>query len=885
MSSYLSTPYQIQQPQESVNVQLVGTVLNTLQTRYDNNKSIVDQTLAKYEMLRGLSDSDNQYISTRVREAESAIKTYGKKNGNLAMSSTRDTMLSALENVYNDPIVQNAIQNKAIYDNFNAEVSKVKEKNPERYSDRNYQDALEQGGVQAYMQGRTKKLGSLRYSDYVNVSEKLNKKADEYVKTMGIEQLLDSTTGEYYLSDVYGKRVTKEEIYSRLSSELDEKDRAQLQINTRQSLGKLSQEDLNLRVSPIITGKLIQTKEQKAKLEAQIQSETDDVKKQNLKLQLVNYDDKIKNYSSQLESKQFNLYGIYEENLLESVASNYDIEAITNIKRDNLPLEIKKFEFDQIKDQRDYELKLREVQAKETEVQALTSPTMIDKPQVGEDQKPSEQILNEAVVDADSALDAYLKKSNENGYNQKTPNEQWAYKTALKTGDPSIPIEKQNLIKNFSTALEGKVKIINESKDILKSSTAEMFNNITGAKLNNLANELPYSVAMLKQGKKFEDLDANQQSAVMLEMGSNVAKHMATGREKNILMSGLNSLNAQLANHKSEKVKQIYDIAKESFKRTTKSPSLTVTGTGKTGILISPTFLLSASPFQDTDVTEIEKYTGDANVDGVELFSGMLSQMKQKAENISEGYKSNLISNKAMAWSTEDKGQKADALRIQQAIQTEYPDLEIPNTNNYIVSRKGEGFEVSFDAKVDNKTERVTKNIGRLADETLAKLNLQEQKWHSSFNNPNLILPEFTFSPKMKNESYETFKNIAKNRPDIVPPDAYVALHNRGSLAGTEFQSDEDIMDWVEKQPTLTQDKKPKITNIINSAYTTKYEVFNGILQGNIYITQPDGKKDLIIMNSRQRELDEGKLFIETMQKVNEYKVKKITEILNGGNR
>ena len=45
------------------------------------------------------------------------------------MSSTRDTMLSALENVYNDPIVQNAIQNKAVYDNFNAEVSKVKEKN------------------------------------------------------------------------------------------------------------------------------------------------------------------------------------------------------------------------------------------------------------------------------------------------------------------------------------------------------------------------------------------------------------------------------------------------------------------------------------------------------------------------------------------------------------------------------------------------------------------------------------------------------------------------------------------------------------------------------------------------------------------------------------
>ena len=87
------------------------------------------------------------------------------------MSTTRDTMLSALESVYNDPIVQNAVQNKAIYDNFNAEVSKIKEKNPEKYSDVNYQDALEQGGVQDYLQGKVKKLGSLRYNDYVNVSE------------------------------------------------------------------------------------------------------------------------------------------------------------------------------------------------------------------------------------------------------------------------------------------------------------------------------------------------------------------------------------------------------------------------------------------------------------------------------------------------------------------------------------------------------------------------------------------------------------------------------------------------------------------------------------------------------------------------------------------
>jgi hypothetical protein len=884
MASYQSIPAQYNKVVEPLDVDLMGKVLMAKEGQTNANIAQIDETLGQLKIQENMliGDQRKARFANNVQTLLDEVNRSGKLN--LQSGDFTRRMKNYITTALDDYTLDHISKANSIRA-FQADVAEKQKKGDGSYSTVNVNDALELAGASDYINEQSDNLGNLQYQDYVNVPEKLNKKADEYVKTMGIEKLLDSTTGEYYFSDVYGKRVTQDEIYNRISSELDEKDRAQLQINTRQSLGKMSPNELELTVNPIITQKLTQTKEGRARLEAQIASETDKVKKDNLKLQLVNFDNKIDNYSKQLENKNYNLYSLYEEQLLNSVASNYDIEAITSIKRDNLPLEIKKFEFDQISKQREYDLKLREVEAKEAETQALTSPTIIEKTQTGDTQKPSEQILNEAVVDADKALDAYLKKSNENGYNQKTPNEQWAYKISLKTGDPSLTIEKQNLIKNFNTALEGKVKIINEAKNLLKGSTAEMYNNITGAKIDNLSTEMPYTVAMLKQGKKFEELDANQQSAVMLEMGSNVAKHMATGREKNILMSSLNALNAQLANHKSEKVQQIYNIAKNSLSRTEKAPAFTPISAGKTGTIFLPTFLLSTSPIQDTDVTELERYTGDANVDGVDVFKGMLNQMKLKAEEISDGYKSNLVSNNAMAWSTEDKGQKNDALRIQQAIQTQYPELKLPNTNNFIVSRKGDGFEVSFDVKNGTQTERVTQSLNTLSEDVMNKINLQEQKWHSNFNNPNLVLPEFSFSPKMKNASYETFKNIAKNRPDIVPPDAYVALHNRGSLAGTEFQSDEDIMDWVESQPTLTADKQPKISAIINATYTTKYELFNGVLQGNIYVTTPDGKQDLIIMNSRQRELDEGKLYIETMQKVNEYKVKKITDILNGGNR
>lgn len=869
MSSYLSQPYQAGQPLELPNVGIIRANVKELQTQYDYNKSIIDQTLAKYESLRGLSDSDNEYIAAKVKEAESIMKSYGRKNGDLSMSTTRDTMLSALEGVYKDPVVQNAVQNKAVYDNFNAGVAKIKEKDGGKYySNTNYQDALEQGGVQAYMQGKTKKLGNLNYNEYVNLPEKVNKIAEEYIKEVGIERLLDSTTGEYYLSDVYGKRVTQEEIYNRISSGLDEKDKTQLQINTRQSLGKMSAQDLDLKVKPILTEKITNIKENKAKVEAQIASETDKSKKDKLKLQLINFDENIKNYSEQLEKKNYNIYSIYEDSFLNNVASNYDMEIITDIKRDKLPLEIKEFEFDQISKQREYDLKVREVQAKEAETEALTSPTTIEKPQVGEIKKSSDQILNEAVVDSDEALNVYLKKSNENGYNQKSANEQWAYKTSLKTGDPSMTIEKQNLIKNFSTSLEGRVKVINKNTEILKNKTSEIYNSIEKERLSKIAEEMPFTTSLLKQGKRFENLDANQQNAVMLEIGSNMANNLSK-EDKKPLMSALNSINAKLANSKSEKVGGMYSIAKKSFYGTLyKKP------------------IIENAPMELQIVAEgVSKLFPKINPmqDKASITKSMLNDMNNNSRKIADGYKENLSSNKAMAWSTESAGQKADAIRIQQSIQTEFPNLELPTTNNYIVSRKGSGFEINFDAKNGKDTERITKYVDRLDDETLRKLNLQEQKWHSNFNNPNLVLPEFNFGVKTRKEAINIMKDIAKNRPDLIPANIRRELINRGSVANTEFQSDQDIEDWVkENYSNITQPQQVKITEIINSTYKVNYEVVDGEMEGTISVPNTD---IMFTFGSRQKELDEGKLYVETLQQINNYKLSLLEKALNGGSK
>ena len=231
MSSYLSQPYQIQQPQESVNVQLVGQTLNNLQTRYDTNKAYVDQTLAKYKMLRGLSTSDNEYTAAKVSEAEAVMKEYSRKNGDLSLSTNRDSLLSALDGVYNDPIVQNAIQNKAVYDKYNTEVSKRKEKGDGSYNDLNYQYGLAKGGVNDYMQGKTKKLSNLSYTPYTDYKKTTMEKAIKFKQLKGDQEIqVPDANNPGYMIKTKISGLTPEEIVNYFPDMLDANETKQMAI-------------------------------------------------------------------------------------------------------------------------------------------------------------------------------------------------------------------------------------------------------------------------------------------------------------------------------------------------------------------------------------------------------------------------------------------------------------------------------------------------------------------------------------------------------------------------------------------------------------------------------------------------------------------------------
>jgi hypothetical protein len=175
MSSYLSSEYKIQQPVSSFNVNLADNVLSTLQGKYDTNKAKIDQTLAVYNnQLRGLRAEDNEYIANRLNEVDSVIEQYKKKNGNLAYNSTTDTILSTVKSLMDDPIIKDAVKNKAYFDNYEKQVQEIKKKDPKMYNDRNYQYGLYKGGYQAYMKGEVKSIANMQYSNFSDYDGKIN---------------------------------------------------------------------------------------------------------------------------------------------------------------------------------------------------------------------------------------------------------------------------------------------------------------------------------------------------------------------------------------------------------------------------------------------------------------------------------------------------------------------------------------------------------------------------------------------------------------------------------------------------------------------------------------------------------------------------------------
>lgn len=227
--NYLSKPADVRNPIDmGGNLQLAIGVANTLQSRYDANKAAIDGVLAQYEGLRGLTDTDNAYIASQVSNVKNQINQLGSLN--LAHNTGRDTILNNMKNVLKNPIVADILVSKNNVDSLNAEFKEIAKKDPTKATQENLQFSLDEGGYYDYLNGKTKKVGSMTYRPFSDYKKKINDSIKE-IESLSKDVVIQVPDGQGGMAQITRRNLTPEQVRQVAEASLDQHDKKQIEID------------------------------------------------------------------------------------------------------------------------------------------------------------------------------------------------------------------------------------------------------------------------------------------------------------------------------------------------------------------------------------------------------------------------------------------------------------------------------------------------------------------------------------------------------------------------------------------------------------------------------------------------------------------------------
>jgi len=352
MSSYLSHEYKIQQPQSSINIQLIDKTLSSLQGKYDANKAIIDQAHAQYKnQLKGLRDVDNEYIAAKFQELDSVINQQGLKNSNLGYNSNRDAILQTMGTLLEDPIIQNAVTSRAIAAKYDEDYSKLLEKKPELANNVNYAYGKYKGGYDDYMQGRTQKLSSMQYNPYTDYTKELAEVTKNLDKHYQVTKT-STPSGDGYMYIEEGKVLSAEKVKAMAESLLSSGAKQQMTIDGWGSYHQgNTEEERTINTKSAFTSfknKIIDFEKQTLTLDKVRSSlSKDEIKEREKQIQeKTDYLNQIYN-----EGSASQMYGMmYKESILSNFSNAYAHKSVTQeVKEDIAYWEREKLSFNERK--------------------------------------------------------------------------------------------------------------------------------------------------------------------------------------------------------------------------------------------------------------------------------------------------------------------------------------------------------------------------------------------------------------------------------------------------------------------------------------------------------------------------------------------------------
>lgn len=586
MANAYSVARQYNQYQDTMDLGFVNQVLATKQGQYDANMAKVDALIESYTNMPLVRAGDKEILYKNIMSLENEINTFSKME--LTSADALRSIGTSLQSAVT-PYIAEQFKNSQKVINFQTEMAKKREKNPELWSDANYQYAVDNAGLTDYMNGVDKDgnkvdtLGELVYNDYYDIQKNLEEPMAKHFKEFGYETYYDemSTDGGLVRVSKEGKRLDASTIQNYIDSRIasDPRLAKQLQINAHSNFRGLSDEQFNQNFldstklqkenwDQIIT-------EQEEKLKQTDQSHPDyQVYQANIELaksKKTGLQDIIDG-KTPLNRKALE-FELYTNGIKTGLSNSYSYDRVDKINYSSSPLDVAKYNLDVAK----FTANQQNASGSSTNNpfavpagQTAGTPFIVDDAEGTKDiPKTVTQQHQENWEMAASDFGMELAKTDPD-YLTMTPAQRTqklnAVLEAVQSGLDMIenPYSPQLIEKAmaYGAARETNLNYRQELNKVwvprAEQLYRELFNNRNTSELNlnNLATTMPNTVALLRAGKDLSKLTTNERRAVIAETTKNLAENLASTPEER---HELETVNYNYSKNLTGPLKEVYD--------------------------------------------------------------------------------------------------------------------------------------------------------------------------------------------------------------------------------------------------------------------------------------------------------------------------------------
>lgn len=323
MANAYGIVHQYGEPQSTFDADLAANVLGQKQQQFDANQQKIDQTLAQMGLQASMIKNDDakKYLSDRVNQV--IQETQNLRTSDIGSKDSTRKILSTINTALDDKALKHIGYGQQI-EQFQSSVNAAMEEG--KYADQNYQDAVQQAGLQEYIQGDVNAdLGNLNYNPFVDVNMGLVKKVKDIKASMG-EQFEEVINAEGVVEKVKINNLTDAQWQQVLPRYVDDQMKTQIEIEGRARFGwnkenvvRYAEQAIDSKIEPLKKGI------EKRKSLLQTDGEYSEFQKKQLKDEIATAQRKIEAFESQKLNQDYDMTtlggSLVMEDLINTTAS------------------------------------------------------------------------------------------------------------------------------------------------------------------------------------------------------------------------------------------------------------------------------------------------------------------------------------------------------------------------------------------------------------------------------------------------------------------------------------------------------------------------------------------------------------------------------------